>query len=84
VDRLERARIEKKIFDVQTTKGIATQKDLKNIEALIKEENYPSLKFGLDTNFKKKTIQQRTKSVDRIKRDSMFTPEPNEEVCMNI
>lgn len=83
IDRYERARIEKKIVEVQTTKGISTLKDLKNIEALIKEENNPSFKFNVEVMFNKNTIEKRTKSLERNckSQNSQDYNQSREKIC---
>ena len=56
VELKERARIEKKICEVQKKKGINNLKNLKNIEELLKEDNLPGFKFILEAKRDKDTF----------------------------
>jgi hypothetical protein len=79
-ERKEKARIEKKIADVRTTRGISTTKDLKNVEALIREETLPSFKFHVDVRYNKNSIDNRTKSFDTNSK----TLNTQERICKQL
>ena len=59
IEQKERARIEKKICEIQKKKGINNLKNLKNIGELIKEEVVSGFKFGLETKRDKETFTSR-------------------------
>ena len=59
IEKKERARIERKICDIQKKKGINNLKNFKNIEELLKDEKVPSFKFGLETKRDKETFESR-------------------------
>jgi hypothetical protein len=56
-ERLERARIEKKIAEIQKKKGISNLKQLKNLDALLKEESVPNWNFNIEKKTYKDTIE---------------------------
>jgi hypothetical protein len=56
VERLERARLEKKIIDIQLKKGITNLKNFKNLEQMLREERTPSFKFENEKNNFKETF----------------------------
>jgi len=64
-DRYERARIERKLCELQKKKGIINLKNTQNIENLIKEEDLPGMKFSIE---KKKHIKIPLKSENYKKR----------------
>jgi len=57
VERFERARIEKKIAEIQKQTGITNLNQINNIDALLKENNYPSWKFTLEKKNNKDTFE---------------------------
>jgi len=48
VERFERARVEKKLQEIQKKKGINNLKQYKNLDVLLKEEELTSWNFGLE------------------------------------
>jgi hypothetical protein len=68
VKRIEKARIEKKITDIQKKKGTINLKQFKNLDALLIEEDLPHWDFSLEKRTYKDTIEtlhsfdRRTKS----------------------
>lgn len=56
VERFERARIEKKIAEIQKQTGITNLNQINNIDTLLKENNYPSWKFNLEKKSCKDTF----------------------------
>ena len=63
VERFERARIEKKIAEIQKKKGITNLKQFKNLDALLKEEEeLPQWNFGLEKKTYKDTLDMHSKT----------------------
>ncbi len=56
IERLERARIEKKIADIQKQTGITNLNQINNIDTLLRENNYPSWNFTLEKKLHKDTF----------------------------
>lgn len=56
VERFERARIEKKIAEIQKQTGITNLNQINNIDSLLKENNYPSWNFTLEKKIHKDTF----------------------------
>jgi len=61
IKRLERARIEKKIFEDQKRKGLNNLKGIKSIDDVIEEENYKTWNFSIEKKTYKDTIQNLNK-----------------------
>jgi len=61
VERFERARIEKKIAEIQKNKGIMSLKQFKNLDVLLKDEELVSMKFGLEKKTYKDSIDIHSK-----------------------
>lgn len=76
VERFERARIEKKIAEIQKQTGITNLNQINNIDALLKENNYPSWNFTLEKKSHKDTF-------DDTSRFSKLTDRKNDNQ-MNI
>jgi hypothetical protein len=60
VERFERARLERKIADIQKKKGISNLKQLKNLDVLLKDEELPSWNFNIEKKTYKDTINNLT------------------------
>ncbi len=57
VKRIEKARLERKIVEVQKKKGIYNLKGLKNIDALLDDEELPTWNHALERKFHKDTLE---------------------------
>jgi len=66
VERFERARIERKINEIQKQKGINNLKQYKNIDILLKEEELPGMNFHLEKKYHKETIDTTLKKEKKI------------------
>jgi hypothetical protein len=59
VERYERARIEKKLCELQKKKGVNNFKNVSNIEEMIKKEEHTPMKFGIESKTYKDTFEVR-------------------------
>lgn len=57
MERLERARIERKIMEYQKKKGITDLKNFGNLEELLKEHELPGWQFGMEKKTYKDSIE---------------------------
>ncbi len=64
VKRFEKARIERKIIEIQKKKGINNLKTVKNLEELLVDEDYPSMTFEIE----KRTFKDNIDSMNRSER----------------
>ena len=56
MERFERARIEKKIEEIKKQTGITNLNQINNIDALLKENKFPSWNFTLEKKLNKDTF----------------------------
>jgi hypothetical protein len=73
VERFEQARILKKIAEIQKKKGIMNLKQYKNFHSLLKDEDLPGMKFGIEKKVNKDTFEnydklEKTKNTTAITR----------------
>jgi len=61
VERFERARVEKKIQELQKKKGINNLKMFKNLDVLLKEEDLPNWNFSIERKCHKESIDTQYK-----------------------
>lgn len=73
VERFERARIEKKISEIQKQTGITNLNQINNIDNLLKENNAPSWNFGLE----KKTYKDTFGDLSRFTKESNKNSDAN-------
>jgi len=65
IERQERARIEKKIAEIQSSKGMTTIKSLKNLDLFLKEEVIlPAFRFDVSIRCNKHSIENRVKPLE--------------------
>lgn len=74
VERFERARIEKKIAEIQKQTGITNLNQINNIDALLKESNYPSWNFILEKKIHKDTFDDTSRFSKVSERKNDHTP----------
>jgi hypothetical protein len=65
VERFERARIEKKIFDIHKQTGLTNLNQIKEIDNLLKENINPAWKFNLDKKTNKDTFEDFTRFTNK-------------------
>ena len=75
VKRIEKARIERKINELQKKKGINNLKELKNLDALLIDEELPSWNFSIERRFFNDTIEMETQMKTEFKNNMTFTKE---------
>jgi hypothetical protein len=66
-NRFEKARVEKKLTEIQKKKGVTNLKILKNLDALLLDDALPNMNFQIEKRFNKETIENQNKSEKRKK-----------------
>jgi len=61
IDQMEKARIEKKLNEYKVKRGLNKIKANSNIQDIIKEDNFPSMKYGIEHKTYKDTFDNRKK-----------------------
>jgi hypothetical protein len=74
VKRFEKARIERKIVEIQKKKGINNLKTVKNLEELLVDEDYPSMTFEIE----KRTYKDNIDVMNRSERITQSNATKNE------